>query len=190
MLRLRLGDIMRTHRSLAVASVFSLVQLCLTAQETTTEQRREQPSGQAVQIVHEQPGAAAAKVTVWVSYPHRNGDLPDHQQYLEDLATRFRDRGLAVAITLPEKDAKVVAAKKPRLVVAAAADEGALDDIRGMSLLLTQGTSGEEVVVMRSLDTAVDTIEKCLKGEFDLQAHRQGAAGMADNSSLIHKWFG
>lgn len=180
---------MRTYRSIAVASVFTLAPLCLTAQESTaqgstaqgstTEQRHEQPGGLAVRIVHDQPGAATAKMTVWISYPHRNGDLHDHQQYLEDLATRFRDRGIAIAIALPEDDAKAVAAKKPRLVVAAAIEEGTLDNIRGMSFVLTQGTSGEAIVVMRSLDTAVDTIEKCLKDSFNHQAHQKAERALA-----------
>lgn len=170
---------MRIYRSLAAATLLVFAHSHLTAQEARSDARsdakklrHEHPGNIAVDVVHEQPGAANAKMTVWVRYPHRNADLLDHQQYLEDLATRFRDRGLGVAIVVPEADAKAIAKEKPRLVVAAATEEGALDNIQGMSFLLTQGTSGDEVVVMSSLDTAVDTIEKCLKNQFDLQTHR------------------
>lgn len=163
---------MRIHRSLAVASALGFSHLCLTAQEAA-EHRHEHPGTLAVTVVHEQPGADTAKLTAWISYPNRTGDLLDHQQYLEDLSMRFRERGLAIAVVLPAKDALAVAAGKPRLVVASATEDGALDNVQGMSMTVTAGTSGDAKVVMRSLDAAVDTLELCLKGSFDRQVHQR-----------------
>jgi len=166
---------MRIQRSLAIASILSLPLPCLLAQESSTSAtaRTEQPGNMTVEVVHEQPGAAAARLTVWVSYPTKDGYLMDQQQYLEDLAARFRERGLAIGIVLPKPDALAVKKRNPRIVVATPTEPDQLDNIRGMSCGITAGTSGETKVVMRTLDTLVDTIEACLDGTFDRAANQQ-----------------
>lgn len=169
------GTLMRIQRSLAVAFILSqsVASLLAQAEGTATEGRTDQIGGVNIEVLHDQPKADEARFTVWVLYPERDGEFTNHQQYLPDLAARFRDKGLAIGIVLPRKDAERTAKDAPRLVVATPSDKGKLDNISGMLCQIYSGTGGLPIVNMQSLDTLVDSIDACLDGSFDPAAYTQ-----------------
>jgi hypothetical protein len=119
--------------------------------------------GVALQVLHEQEGAAAAGHTVVAIYERERGPFADQVQYLADLQARFRDKGIAFAVALPGEAAGRVAAGKPRLVVARSIEH--LSAMGGHALLT--GRNGEVRYDMRGVDGLVDVLDAVVAGTFD-----------------------
>lgn len=113
----------------------------------------------SVSMLRDRADAVQAKVTLWVRYAGAAGDLADHRQYLEDLQVRYAERGVAIAVVLPEADAKALAAEEPRFLVGA--DDG--HETAPTSVLLCRG--GQDLLGSAGLDGAVDVLERALGDE-------------------------
>lgn len=160
---------MSIKRSAFVLAMAALAIAPTRAQEATAGRGERLDHGN-VTVLHDQKGAADARFTLWVSYPDRRADFLDHAQYLADLQSRFGEKGIAIAVALPQADAAAIASNKPRMVVAAADNEDQLAGIVGMSCVVTESTSGATVATMKSLDLAVDIMQSLLTGTHDGQA--------------------
>jgi hypothetical protein len=169
------GDIMSIKRLAFVLTMAALAIAPAKAQEAN-ESRNERLIHGNVSVLHDQKDAANARFTLWANYPNRNADFLDHAQYLADLQSRFSDKGIAIAVVLPQADAAHIANNKPRMIVAAAAGEEQLTNIVGMQCVITESTSGATVATMKSLDLAVDTINNLITDIYDVQAQIQAHA--------------
>jgi hypothetical protein len=113
-----------------------------------------------VEILHDQRNTELAKVTLWCHYPSRYGAYRDHSQYLLDLHARLNDQGVVIAIVMPHKDARWVAEKKPRVVVAAPQGTTPQHYDNPNFCIVTIPDHQPRVVPMDNLDLAFDILQE------------------------------
>ena len=155
----------------------------LAAQDAAPTPRRVSTSLGMVTVLHDRPEAAAAKLTLWARYAEDHDAFADHRQYLEDLQARYGERGVTIAVLLPDEAAKALAAASPRFVVGTH-DNAVPTDAPAM-LLLCRGTS-DDLFAPAALDGVVDAFDRALAGDgteqltTDDQALQQLLARVAD----------
>jgi len=151
---------MHPTRSLAVLAAL-LPCLPLSAQDA--EARPLQLAFGDANVLHEPPDGAEAQQTVWVAYPDGRGTWLDHRQYLEDLAVRWRDKGVAVGIVLPAAHAKAVASAAPKITVAAFVDEQPAELGVGPSSMTCLMGAGGRTTYLGNIDGIVDVVTHVLE---------------------------
>ena len=155
------------HAVLATTTAVALT--CASVRAQADDARREVRTSMGnLTVLRELPEAGTTTWTLWVCYPHGRGRYQDHRQYLADLALRWRNKGVAVGVMMPAKDAKAVAAAEPGTLVAAI-DEGANERAAAVadSLAGLVRDDGTAETHWWNFDGAVDIVENRLAGKED-----------------------
>ena len=163
----------------------SLLTAIIVAQEVQLDLRQPHFSREQLVVLHDQEGARAAKLTLWAIYAGTDGEYQDQAQYLADLQARFRDQSIVVTVVLPKAHAAEVASSKPRFVVARCNPPWNLTSIPGMHMVISTAGDGHALAASRSLDLAVDTMQLCLKSEFDRDQYYENQATLAALSASV-----